>query len=261
MPGLYDVLIIGGGPAGLSAATALARQIHSAVVFDNSVYRNAVHAHMHNVAGWDHQDPKVFRQKAREDLLTRYKSVEIENTTVDKMQKLDNGHFEATDDQGRSLEGESRHSGDWGEEHVPRHPWVRRNLGPGHVSWRADILLADADENRFHCLYCSGYEEAGLPSSGILAIDFAADATKSVALSRMARRLTKEVTLYTHGNLDLAEQIRAELAKDKDARDGLVRVDSRAIKSLESGPEYPSQVILAFEDGEKSTEGFLVRPK
>ncbi|RYP22479.1 hypothetical protein DL767_009051 [Monosporascus sp. MG133] len=36
-----DVAIIGGGPAGLTAASTLARQRHTAVVFDSKSYRNA----------------------------------------------------------------------------------------------------------------------------------------------------------------------------------------------------------------------------
>jgi gliotoxin/aspirochlorine biosynthesis thioredoxin reductase len=35
-----DVAIIGGGPAGLIAAATLARQLHTAVVFDAKSYRN-----------------------------------------------------------------------------------------------------------------------------------------------------------------------------------------------------------------------------
>jgi thioredoxin reductase len=54
---LRDVLIIGGGPAGLAVATGLARQLYTAVVFDSGVYRNARTQHMHNVPTWDHRNP------------------------------------------------------------------------------------------------------------------------------------------------------------------------------------------------------------
>lgn len=65
---VVDTLLIGGGPAGLSAALALARQLHSAVVFDSGVYRNALSKHMHTVATWDHKDPaRVPRRHAQGD--------------------------------------------------------------------------------------------------------------------------------------------------------------------------------------------------
>lgn len=98
---LYDCLIIGGGPAGLAAATALARLQHTSLVFDSGVYRNALAKHMHNVLGWDHRSPAEFRAAARQDLLSRYGHiVTFENTTIEKVTKLESGRFEAVDTAG-----------------------------------------------------------------------------------------------------------------------------------------------------------------
>lgn len=102
---LFDVLIVGGGPAGLSAAIGLARQLYSAVVFDNGVYRNAGSKHMHNVATWDHVNPMEFRKKAREDIQARYNTIKFENTTVDTLYKTPKGIFEATDIRGNVWAG------------------------------------------------------------------------------------------------------------------------------------------------------------
>ena len=44
----YDVMIIGGGAAGLSAAVALARFRRSVLVIDDGTPRNAPAAHVHN---------------------------------------------------------------------------------------------------------------------------------------------------------------------------------------------------------------------
>jgi gliotoxin/aspirochlorine biosynthesis thioredoxin reductase len=101
----YDVLIIGSGPAGLSTATALARQLHTAVVFDSGVYRNARTKHMHNVPTWDHRDPAEFRAKAREDLFARYDTVRIENIAVKAVRGLEGGGFEAEDEKGMVWKG------------------------------------------------------------------------------------------------------------------------------------------------------------
>lgn len=48
----FDVLIVGGGPAGLSAALGLARQFYSVVVFDSEDFRKEPHARMHNFLTW-----------------------------------------------------------------------------------------------------------------------------------------------------------------------------------------------------------------
>lgn len=82
MSQVYDVLILGGGPAGLSMATTLARQAYTALILDSNVYRNARATHMHNVPGFDHIPPADFRAKVRSDLMARYKSVEFQDATT-----------------------------------------------------------------------------------------------------------------------------------------------------------------------------------
>jgi thioredoxin reductase len=100
-----DVLIIGGGPAGLAVATGLARQLYTAVVFDSGVYRNARTKHMHNVPTWDHRDPADFRAKARSDLLARYETIRFEETKIELIQRTETGRFEATDTNGKKWTG------------------------------------------------------------------------------------------------------------------------------------------------------------
>lgn len=46
---LYDVLVVGGGPAGLGATLALARLHRTVAMFDSGVYRNAASDAMHTV--------------------------------------------------------------------------------------------------------------------------------------------------------------------------------------------------------------------
>ena len=49
----YDVIIIGGGPAGLSALSALGRVRRTALMYDSGEYRNGATRHMHDVIGND----------------------------------------------------------------------------------------------------------------------------------------------------------------------------------------------------------------
>ena len=103
-PPIIDVLIIGGGPGGLSVASGLVRQVYSVTIFDSGVYRNAPSKHMHNLAGWDHRSPAAYRKQAREDLLSRYEGVRFIDKKVAEVKKVDAG-FEAVDANGTTWTG------------------------------------------------------------------------------------------------------------------------------------------------------------
>jgi hypothetical protein len=50
---VFDVIVIGGGPAGLSATSGLARVRRNVLMLDSGEYRNAATRHMHDVIGND----------------------------------------------------------------------------------------------------------------------------------------------------------------------------------------------------------------
>lgn len=49
----WDVVVVGGGPAGLSAASALGRVRRNALLIDSGDYRNQVTRRVHDVIGYD----------------------------------------------------------------------------------------------------------------------------------------------------------------------------------------------------------------
>lgn len=102
---ISDVLVIGGGPAGLSVVTGLARQLHHAVVFDSGTYRNGLSKHMHNLAAWDHKSPEEFRREARERVLARYDTIRFEETDIKRVEKSAEGQFNAVDSLGKVWTG------------------------------------------------------------------------------------------------------------------------------------------------------------
>lgn len=102
---MYDVLIIGAGPAGLSAALGLARQTYTALVFDSQKYRNAPSDRMHNVVTWDHKPPVEFRATALANIQSRYSSIQFQNTTIESATKKDDGTFEVTDQHQNKYQG------------------------------------------------------------------------------------------------------------------------------------------------------------
>ncbi len=77
----YDVVIVGGGPGGLSAALALGRARKRVLVCDSGPRRNAAAEQIHNFVTRDGTPPDDFRRIAREQLAT-YPSVEVRDVKV-----------------------------------------------------------------------------------------------------------------------------------------------------------------------------------
>jgi thioredoxin reductase len=81
LPERVDALIVGGGPAGLSAATWLGRYRRRTLVVDAGHHRNRAVESIHGVLGRDPVDPATFRRAALEDL-ARYPHVSVRQGTV-----------------------------------------------------------------------------------------------------------------------------------------------------------------------------------
>lgn len=105
MSSFVDVLIIGGGPAGLSTALSLCRARHTAVVFDSGTYRNDLYSHMHAFPTWDHADPKKYREAARAELVGRYRTVQLVDLAVTSVVRTEQGNFVALDARGKEWTG------------------------------------------------------------------------------------------------------------------------------------------------------------
>lgn len=76
-----DVVIVGGGPAGLAAALVLGRSRKHVTVFDANEPRNAVSSHVYGLFGRDGIPPADLRRIAREQLM-RYPTVEVLDARV-----------------------------------------------------------------------------------------------------------------------------------------------------------------------------------
>lgn len=104
MSKIYDILIIGGGPAGLSTASSIVRQNHSTLILDSQTYRNAKSDHMHTIPTWDHKSPAEFRAAATQEF-ERYGTVTVENAEVKSARKMEDGSFEVNGIKGEVWQG------------------------------------------------------------------------------------------------------------------------------------------------------------
>src|SRR5687767_8245245 len=76
-----EVVIVGGGPAGLSAALVLGRSRRRVVLCDAGSPRNWAAREMHGFLGRDCTDPADLRKTAREQL-ARYQKVQLRDVSV-----------------------------------------------------------------------------------------------------------------------------------------------------------------------------------
>ena len=76
-----DVLVAGGGPAGLSAALVLGRCRRSVLLCDNARQRNRLSHAIHGLLGHDGRSPSAFLEAAQSEL-GRYPSIRRCSTNV-----------------------------------------------------------------------------------------------------------------------------------------------------------------------------------
>ncbi|WP_219416390.1 NAD(P)/FAD-dependent oxidoreductase [Pseudonocardia nigra] len=82
----HDVIVVGGGPAGLSAAIWLGRYRRNALVLDGGRYRNRGVEQVHGVLANDPAQPQELLQRGREEL-ARYASVSVRSGQVSAVRK------------------------------------------------------------------------------------------------------------------------------------------------------------------------------
>jgi thioredoxin reductase len=179
-PELYEVAIIGGGPAGLSAALVLGRARRRVIVIDAGRPRNAPAAHMQGFLSRDGTPPSELLDLGRAEVL-HYGVELVTDRVVDAL-----GAFTLSMLSGRVIE--TRH--------------VLLATGAGDVlpvgiegaweRWGRDFL---------HCPYCHGWEVRDRPV-GVLG---------SVEHAHLLRQWTDDVTLFTH-TTTVTDNERAALA-------------------------------------------------
>ncbi|GAA4071854.1 NAD(P)/FAD-dependent oxidoreductase [Actinomadura miaoliensis] len=182
--GMYDVIVVGGGPAGLSAALVFGRQRRRVLVVDGGRVRNAPATEMHMYLSRDGFPPARLLAIGREELAA-YPSVEVRPGTVVTARGVkDDFEIELAD----------------GARERAR----RLVLATGQVDEPYDIpgLAERFGRGVFHCPFCHGWETSGLS----LAVLGATPPEAMLALY-VADRFSDDVVLCTNGPLDLPEQI------------------------------------------------------
>ncbi len=228
----YDVLIAGGGPAGLSAALLLGRSRRSALVCDGGEPRNAASPAAHSFLTQDGTPPLELRRIAREQLAP-YASVEVAETDILDVIPAD-GRFAATLGDGRRVAARK----------VILATGVRDELPA--IDGLAELWGTDV----FHCPYCHGWEVRDQP----LAI-LPNGATPDILwhMVTLIRNWSRDVVLLTNGADGLGPEDRERLKAMS------VVVREEPIARLEHEAARLTQI--AFADGSALPRGgVFVRP-
>ena len=136
---MVDAVVVGGGPAGLSAAAWLARYRQQVVVIDSGRYRNAAADRGHGYLGIDPMEPGAFRRDGRAGLLA-YPSARIMEAEARRVTRSDDGF--AVDTTGGMVETR------------------RVVLATGVCDVLPDVVgfSEHYGASVFHCPSCDGYE-------------------------------------------------------------------------------------------------------
>jgi len=139
----HDVIVVGGGAAGLAAATWLGRYRRDTIVVDSGDYRAASVEISHGYLGRDPQHPMELLATAREQL-SAYETVEIRRARMTQARR-DGDCFVVDLDDGTALR------------------CARIVLATGVVDACPDIENFDAHygASAFHCPACDGFDAAG----------------------------------------------------------------------------------------------------
>lgn len=182
----WDVIVAGGGPAGLSAALMLGRARRRVLVIDAGSPRNRFAEHMHGVLGHEGASPRALAAAGRAEA-GRY-GVAFAEGTVESAWRTEGGLRLRTAD---------------GEEHEARALIVATGMAdevpdiPGLASrWGRTVL---------HCPYCHGWE-VGDKRLGVIMTSPA-----SMHQAELVRQWSDRVTVFTAGGGEIDAHSRRRL--------------------------------------------------
>jgi thioredoxin reductase len=198
----FDVVVLGGGAGGLSAALVLARARRTVAVIDTGAPRNAPAEGVHGLLGHDGMPPAELLDRGRAEV-RRYGGQVLsgEVVTVDR----ENDGFLVKSRDGRAIHARRLLVATGLVDELPDVPGVRER-------WGRDVL---------HCPYCHGWEVRDQ------AIGVLATGPMSVHQAHLFRQWSADVAFFTHTAPSLSE----EQAEELGARD--IRLVHGEVASLE----------------------------
>jgi thioredoxin reductase len=215
-----DVVIIGAGPAGLSAALMLGRCRRSVVVFDTGKPRNAASHALHGYLTRDGIEPSEFLRLSRQELAT-YRTISLRDEEVTAAACRPGEGFVVTLASGETVASRKLLLATGVVDNLPDIPGFRQLYG----------------RSVFHCPYCDGWELCDRP------IAIYGRGARGVGLSLELTAWSRDLVLCTDGPGEIEPDDRARLE-----RNGIAIREER-VSRLESEVGKLSAVV--FDTGER----------
>lgn len=184
----YDVIIIGGGPAGLNAALNFGRGMKQTLVIDEDKPRNSVTQLSHSFLTQDGVTPTEFKRKAKADVI-KYKDVTYLEEHVEQIEKIDKEFIVKTQDQTFNARQVLLATG-------------LREQGPNITNFN-DFY----GQSIFYCPWCDGYEMRNKK----LAVIYSGEMI--LHMVKLLSNFSQDLVVFTNGEKEVLEEDKVLLDK------------------------------------------------
>lgn len=217
----FDVIIIGGSYAGLSAAMALGRSLRNVLIIDSGFPCNKQTPHSHNFITQDGETPLAIAEKAKAQVLN-YDTVRFHNGLAISGKKIETG-FEITTQQGETFQAKKLIFASGIKDSMP-------DIKGFSECWGISVI---------HCPYCHGYEFRN-QKTGIFI-----NGEKAFHIASLVKNLTDDVTILSSEKDSFTAEQLEKFNKHN------ITINQKQITQIEHQNGFITNVV--FEDGSKES--------
>lgn len=226
---VIDCAIIGGGPAGLSAALVLGRARRNLVMFDDNRPRNAVTQETHGFLTRDGINPGEFRNIAHQEI-RKYPSAEMRNTRITDVSKHES-LYEVVADNGEVFQAQTIILATGLRETLPEIEGIHDFYG----------------KSLFNCPFCDGWELRDKPL-----VIIAEDGQAAFHMPQVIWNWSRNLLVCTNGHSHLTEEQKETLQKKE------IQVVEDPITALVGKNGMLERVVFSTHEEIAREGGFVV---
>lgn len=215
----FEVIIIGGSYAGLSAAMSLGRSLRDVLIIDSGFPCNQQTPYSHNFLTQDGKTPQEISTLARQQV-EKYETIQFYKGVATSAIKQENG-FIITTDKNNQFNAQKLIFATGIKDLMP-------NIEGFSECWGISVL---------HCPYCHGYEIRDKKTAII------ANGERAFHLASLVHNLTNKVSIITRGKADFNSEQLARLDKFD------IHIVEKELSAIEQKNGQLGNII--FEDGSK----------
>jgi thioredoxin reductase len=188
---LWDVVIVGAGPAGLSAALVLGRACRKVLLCDRGTPRNWASQRMHAFLSRDGIEPRKFRELSHRQL-ARYPQVKFRAARVTAAQLLPDSTFRVTFSNESTVRARKLLLATGLFDRLPPLKGIEKFFGT----------------SIFQCPYCHGWEHREQ------AVAVYGQGRRGFEMARAMTAWTRDIALCTNGGPELSAGMKRELQRN-----------------------------------------------